>query len=80
VDLDGFLERKASGDGFGRDSSWADGWVGGKRRTSRCSRKTQEKFATAFMAKAFLLHCLGAHARVHVHFLRGVSYVFRQVF
>jgi len=32
------------------------------------------------MAKKFLHRCMGAHARVHVHFLRGVWYAFRQVF
>jgi len=74
VDLDGFLERTASGDGFGRDSSWAGGWAGGKQQPARCSRKTQDKFAIASMAKKFLHRCMGVHSRVHVHFLRGVWY------
>ena len=64
VDLDGFLERTASGDWFGLDSSGA----GGKRQPARCSRKTQDKFAIASMVKKFLHRCMGAHARVHVQF------------
>ena len=57
MDLDGFLEQTATGDGFGRDSSRA-----------RCSRKTQDKFAIASMAKKLLHRCIRAHARVHMHF------------
>ena len=72
MDLDGFLERTASGDGFGRDSSCADG----KLQPAWCSHKTQDKFAMVSMAKKFL-HChMGAHARVQVHFLRGARYAF----
>jgi len=79
VDLDGFLERTTSGDGFGRDRNWADGRTA--NQPIQCSRKTQEKFAIDSMTKNFLHRCMGAHARVYVHFLRGVSqwYVFRQV-
>ena len=40
----------------------------GKQQPARCSCKTQDKFAIASMAKKLI----GAHARVHVHFLRGV--------
>jgi len=46
--------------------------AGGKRQPARCSRKTQNKFAIDSMAKKFLHRCIGAHARVHVHFLRRV--------
>jgi len=68
VDLDEFPERTASGDRFRRDSIRA----GGKRQPPRCSHKTQDKFAIASLAKKFLHRCIGAHARVHVHFLRRV--------
>ena len=40
----------------------------GKRQPARCSRKNQDKFAIAFMAKHLLHRCICAHARVHVHF------------
>jgi len=49
VDLDGFLERTASGDWFRRAGRGA----GGKKQNVRCSHKTQDKFAIAFMAKNF---------------------------
>jgi len=45
----------------------------GKRQPAQCSRKTQDKFAIAFMAKKLLYRWIGAHARVHMHFLRRVS-------
>ena len=54
VDLDGFLERTASGDWFRRDSSRA----GDKRQPARCSRKTQDKFAIVSMAKKFVHGCM----------------------
>ena len=67
MDLDEFLQQTASGDRFGRRA-------GGKRQLALCSHKTQDQFAIAFMAKEKLLHCcIGAHARVHMHFLRRVS-------
>jgi len=68
VDLDGLLQRTASGDWFYRDSCRA----GGKRQPQRCSRKTQDKFAIVSMATKFLHRCIDAHAWVHVHFLRRV--------
>jgi len=68
VDLDGFLERSASGDWFRQDSSRA----GSKQQPARCSRKTQDKFAILSMVKKFLHRCIGAHAWVHVHLLRRV--------
>jgi len=40
--------------------------------------KTQDKFAIAFMAKKLLQCCIGAHARVHVHFLRRVCMHFNR--
>jgi len=46
--------------------------AGGKRQPARCSRKTQDKFAIASMAKKLLHRCICAHARVHMHFLRRV--------
>jgi len=79
VALDNFFEQTASGDGLGRDSSCAGGWAGGKRQPARCSRKTQERFAIAFMAKKFLHRCMSSYAGVHVHFLRGGWYASRQV-
>ena len=42
--------------------------AGSKRQPARCSRKTQDKFAIASMAKKLLHRCIGAHARVHMHF------------
>jgi len=63
---------------FLSEQRWATGLVetarrvGGKRQPARCSRKTQDKFAIASMAKKFLHRCIGAHARVHVHFVRRV--------
>jgi len=76
VDLDGFMERTALGCWFRRDSNRADG----KRQRVRCSHKNQDKFAIVSMTKKFLHRCIGAHARVHVHFLRRVWQAFRQVF
>ena len=58
MDLDGFLERTTSGDGFGRDSSWA----GGKRQPARCSRKTQDNFAIVSWQRSF---CNIAYACMH---------------
>jgi len=46
--------------------------AGCKRQPAQCSCKTQDKFAIAFMAKKLLHRCIGAHARVHVYFLRRV--------
>jgi len=47
--------------------------AGGKRQTARSHKiVTQDKFAIAFMANKLLHRCIGAHARVHVHFLRTV--------
>ena len=69
----GFFERPASGDWFCRDSSRADG----KQQPAWCSRKTQDQFAMASMPKKLLYRCIGAHARVHVHFLRRVSCIYR---
>ena len=66
MDLDGFLEQTATGDGFHRDSSRASG----KRQPAPCSCKTQDKFAIVSIAKKFLHRCMGAHAQVHVHFLQ----------
>jgi len=40
----------------------------GKRQHARCSRKTQDKFAIASMAKKLLHRCICAHARAHMHF------------
>jgi len=42
--------------------------AGGKQQPAWCSRKTQDKFAIASMAKKLLHRCSGAHARVHMHF------------
>ena len=36
--------------------------AGGKRQPARCSRKTQDKFAIASMAKKLVHRCTGAHA------------------
>jgi len=51
--------------------------AGGKRQPARCSCKTQDKFAIPSMAKKLLHHCIGAHARAHVHFLRRVWCAFQ---
>ena len=71
MDWDGFLELKASGDRIGRDSRMG-GKSGRQTTASKILRKTQDKLAIASMAKKFLHSCIGAHARVHVHFLRRV--------
>jgi len=74
VELDGFLERTASGDGFRRAGRRA----GGKRQPKRCSRKTQNRFAVASMAKKLLHRCIGVHTRMHVHFLGKVCMHFNR--
>jgi len=79
VNLDGFLERTVSATGLVETAGGAVR-AGGKRQPARCSHKTQDKFAIASMATKFLHRCMGAHARVHVHFLWGVWYALRQVF
>jgi len=76
VALDKFLERTASGDWFRRDSRRA----GGKRQPVRYLRQTQDTFAIASMATKLLHRCIGAHARVHVHFLRRVCMHFDRCF
>jgi len=76
VDLDGFVERTALGDGFSRDSRRGSK-AGGKRQLARCSYKTQDKFAIASMAKKLLHRCTGAHARVHMHFCGEYAYIHR---
>jgi len=61
VDLDGFLKKLAGR----RAACSTKGQEGGrKRQSARCSRKTQDKFAIASMAKKLLHRCIGAHARV----------------
>ena len=64
MDLDGFLKRSASSNRQQEGGRRA----GGKRQPARCSRKTQDKFAIASMAKKLLHRCIRAHARVHMHF------------
>jgi len=73
VDLDGFLKRTPSGDGF----RWAGQRAGGKRQPAWCSRKTQINFAIASMAKKLLHRCIGAHAWVHMHFCREYACLHR---
>jgi len=48
------------------------GRAGGKWQPAPCSSKDQNKFSIPFMAKKLLHLCIGAHAQVHVHFLRRV--------
>jgi len=48
---------------------------GSKWQPARCSRKTQDKFVIASMPKKVLHRCVGAHARVHVHFFAAVGRV-----
>jgi len=65
VDLDGFLgelvgrlaSRRAAGSTKGQEG-------GRKRQPAWCSRKTQDKFAIASMARKLLHRCTGAQARV----------------
>jgi len=59
-------EQRRATEGVGRDR--AGRRAGGKRQPARCSRKTQDKFAIASMAKKLLHRCIIAHARVHMHF------------
>jgi len=68
VDLDGFLERTASGDRLRRAGRKA----GGKQQPARCLRKTQDRFAIAFMAKKLLHRYTCVHARVHMYFAESV--------
>jgi len=42
--------------------------AGGKQHPARGLRKTQNKMAIASMAKKLLHRCIGAYARVHIHF------------
>ena len=67
VDLDGFLERTALGDGFSRDRV-------GRATTTTCTMLAQdlEWVRNSFMAKKLLHCCICAHARAHMHFLWGV--------
>jgi len=51
--------------------------AGGKRQSERCSRKTHDELV--FMATKLLHRYIGAHARVHIHFLRRVCMHFWQV-
>jgi len=65
VDLDGFLKRTGRATGQQEGGQLDEGQEGGrKRQLARCSRKTQDKFAIASMAKKPLHCCTGAHARV----------------
>jgi len=50
--------------------------AGGKKTPARCSHKTQDQFAIASMAKKLLHRCIGAHARVHMHFCREHTCIF----
>jgi len=65
MDLDGFLERRIVGKRAGVRA-------GSKQLPARCSRKNQDKFAVASMAKMLLHSWIGAHTRVHIHFLYRV--------
>jgi len=67
VDLDGFVERTTSRKGLSARLG-AGSRAGSKQQPARCSRKTQDKFAIAFMAKKLLHSWIGAHTRVHMHF------------
>ena len=69
MDLDGFLQRTASGDRFCRDDSRAVG----KRQPERCSHKTQDRFAIVSMTKKSLHCCIGARAAWH-----GCMLIFRE--
>jgi len=67
VDLDEVIERTAYRNGWQEgsqlDKGVTKGQEGGKKRQpARCSRKTQNKFAIASMAKKLLHRCIGAHA------------------
>ena len=76
MDLDGFLERTASGDLFRRAGRRADG----KRQPARCPRKTQDKFAIVSWQRSF---CAVAYARMHERiciFLRRVCMHLDQCF
>ena len=73
---------------FLSEQRWATGLVetaggvaraGDKQQPARCSRKTQDKFAIASMAKKLLHRCICVHARAHMHFLRRVWCAFQQV-
>jgi len=44
-----------------------------------CSRKTQDKFATASMAKKLLHSWIGAHTQVHMHFFAKSRHAFTGV-
>ena len=66
MDMDEFLKRTASGNGpaEGQPARRRGRRAGGNdREIARCSRKTQDKFAIASMARKLLHRCTGAHAR-----------------
>ena len=65
VDLDGFLSEQVGQGASRRASSSTKGQEGGrKRQPARCSRKTQDTFAIASMARKLLHRCTRAHTRV----------------
>ena len=65
MDLDGFLSEQVGQRASRRAAGSTKGQEGGrKRQFARCSRKTQDKFAIASMARKLLHRCTGAHTRV----------------
>jgi len=60
-----FLSEQVGQRASRRDAGSTKGQEGGRKRTpARCSRKTQDKFAIASMAKKLLHCCTGAHVQV----------------
>ena len=65
MDLDEFLSEQVGQWASRRAAVLTKGQEGGrKRQPARCSRKTQDKFAIASMARKLLRRCTGVHARV----------------
>jgi len=77
VDLDGFLSEQVGQRASRRAAGSTKGQEGGrKRQPARCSRKTQDKFAIASMARKLLHRCTGAHARVVEIYIYMCAYAY----
>ena len=77
MDLDGFLSEQVGQRASRRVAGSTKGQEGGrKRQPARYSRKTQDTFAIAVMARKLLHCCTGAHARVVEIYLYMCAYAY----
>ena len=75
--MDGFLSEQVGQRASRRAAGSTKGQEGGrKRQPARCSRRTQDKFAIASMARKRLHRCTGAHARVVEIYIYMCAYVY----